>query len=81
MGDTNASMNISNDYDCINSSYIGPDNATNQTICLNNETVKTAWDIVGIVVVSIILGLMTLTTIVGKYYIACNQMDISYFLG
>ena len=58
-----ASMNISN---CINSSssYSVFDNATNETSCVSNDT-KTAWDIVGIVIVSIILGLMTLVTIVG----------------
>ena len=64
------SMNISNTYYCINSSSIGFDNATNETICGSDETTKTAWDIVGIVIVSLILGLMTLTTIVGEYH-AC----------
>ena len=67
--------NISNVYDCTNSSFIGVDNATNVTACGSNATkvdipeMKTAWDIVSIVIVSIILGLMTLTTIVGKYHI------------
>lgn len=63
-------FDISNVYDCNNSSFIGVDNATNETVCGSNVTaniteMKTAWDIVGIVIVSIILGLMTLTTIVG----------------
>ena len=60
-----SNMNISNDNDCINPSYNDFDNATNETTCLSNETTKTAWDILGIVIVSIILGLMTLITIVG----------------
>ena len=67
-------LNVSNVYDCFNSSFIGVDNATNVTVCGGNTTtaaiqeMKTAWDIVSIVIVSIILGLMTLTTIVGKYH-------------
>ena len=67
-------LNVSNVYDCFNSSFIGVDNATNVTVCGGNATtadipeMKTAWDIVSIVIVSIILGLMTLTTIVGKYH-------------
>ena len=66
--DTHAGMNISNDYDCNNSSFVGLGNATNQTIiCPNDENVRSAWDILYIVVVSLILGLMTITTIVGKY--------------
>ena len=61
------SRNISSiTFECTNSSGIIFDNATNETICGGvEETTKTAWDIVGIVFVSIILGLMTLTTIVG----------------
>ena len=67
-------FDISNVHDCFNSSLIGVDNATNVTVCGGNATtadiqeMKTAWDIVSLVVVSIILGLMTLTTIVGKYH-------------
>ena len=59
-------------YDCFNSSSMEVHNATNVTICENHESPKTAWDIVGIVIVSIILGLMTLTTIVGEYYVPTN---------
>ena len=66
-------MIITNDYDCINASYMVFDNLTNETTCLRNESTKTAWDIVGIFIVSIILGLMTLITIVGKYYVSSNQ--------
>ena len=67
-------FDISNVHDYFNSSFIGVDNATNVTVCGGNTTtavipeMKTAWDIVSIVIVSIILGLMTLTTIVGKYH-------------
>ena len=66
-------FDISNVYDCVNSSFIAVDNATNETVCGSNATadtpeMRTAWEIVGIVIVSIILGLMTLTTIVGMYH-------------
>ena len=69
-----SSMDLTNiTYDCFNSSSMDIHNATNVTICESNENPKTAWDIVGIVIVSIILGLMTLTTFVGEYYVPTNE--------
>ena len=61
----NSNLNVSNNFDFYNSSYIGPGNMANNSTCLNNEVAKSTWNIVGIVIVSVLLGLMTLTTILG----------------
>ena len=66
----NPQFNLSENLNCFNSSYNGAGlnaSTSNQSICFDsNEDGKSVLEIAGIVIVSIILGLMTLTTIVGK---------------